>query len=139
MQTTDNTQPKKLVLLVEDYDFAAESLQELIESLDYNVIRVSNAGQGIDICKEKDFQIVLLDVELLAFGAYWFTEEVRKSGQSMPIIGYKYLDVSPIIMARALDSGMQDVSTHWVSRYMLVQTLNKWCPNHVTQNYKHYW
>ena len=139
MQSADNKQAQKIVLLVEDYDFSADFLQELIKSLDYEVIHVTAGGRALALCEKKDFQLVLLNIDLTLFAAFWAAEEIRKLKQSMPILGYRYRDISPRVMEMALESGMQDVCLHWVSKYMLVQTLNKWCPNHVTLNYNNYW
>ena len=139
MQTVNDNQDPKLVLLVEDHDFVAQSLKALLESLQYSVIHVTNARKALNLCEIEHFQLVLLDIGLIFYGAFWIAEGIRKLKQSMPILGYRYRDISPRLMEMALESGMQDVCEHWVSKYMLVQTLNKWCPNNVTLNYKHYW
>ena len=138
MQTEDDTQPQKSVLLVEDRDFTAPTLEKL-ESLHYNVTYVTGAGEALSLCAKKDFQLVLLDIDLILFTAFWIAEELRDSNHTMPILGYRYRDISTRLLEMALESGMQDLCEHWVSEYMLVQTLNKWCPNHVTLNYKYYW
>jgi signal transduction histidine kinase/CheY-like chemotaxis protein/HPt (histidine-containing phosphotransfer) domain-containing protein len=66
------------VLLVEDNEINQEVARELLEGVGIPVTIASNGEEAVCAIKEKDFEAVLMDIQMSVMDGYQATREVRK-------------------------------------------------------------
>ena len=76
------------ILLVEDNEINQEVAQELLERSGLQVIIATNGEEAVRAVKEKDFEAVLMDVQMPVMDGYKATREIRKDERhkDLPII-----------------------------------------------------
>ena len=68
----------KKILLVEDNDFNAEIIIELLKEKGLYLERVANGIECLDILKEKDYDLILMDIQMPLMNGYDTTIAIRK-------------------------------------------------------------
>jgi two-component system, cell cycle response regulator DivK len=87
-----NTKLKKLligknILIVEDDSVSSEFLKEILSDFQANLIFTRTAEESISVCmKNKDIDMVLMDIRLPDKSGYEATREIKKSRPELLII-----------------------------------------------------
>ena len=76
----------KKILLVEDDLDLGESLQELLQSEDFEVILASDGNEALSITYDNNFDIYLFDVDIPFINGFEVLKSLRNSGDSTPCI-----------------------------------------------------
>lgn len=69
----------KRVLIVDDYIDNVMLLQEIVELLDYKTEFVLNGKLAFEAVRDKDFDFVLMDIEMPVMNGFEATEEIRNT------------------------------------------------------------
>jgi CheY-like chemotaxis protein len=76
----------KTILIVEDIDLNVDLLSQILED-DYNLLIAKDGEQGVAVTEQKNPDLVLMDISLPVMDGYEATRTIRKTFQSLPIIG----------------------------------------------------
>ncbi len=101
---------KEKIFLLEDDAFLRDGLCELLSKEDYSVTSASSVKEAEGIIKEKDFNLVILDVLLPDGNGFDLCGRIRALGISTPILFLTACD-DEIQIVRGLDSGADDYVT----------------------------
>jgi two-component system, cell cycle response regulator DivK len=116
----------KTILIVEDIDLNIDLLTQILED-DYNLLVAKDGAQGVAITEQCKPDLVLMDISLPIMDGYEATQNIRKSNQSLPIIG-----LSAHAMQgdadKARDAGCTDYLTKPVDENLLLQKIKQYLP-----------
>ncbi len=76
----------KRILIVEDHDVSYEYLVEVLKPYHAVISRANDGKKAIDLIKQQDFDMVLMDINLPVMDGVSATLEIRKFNRVMPII-----------------------------------------------------
>ena len=76
----------KTVMIVEDDEISTELLCEILEETDVTVISVQEGNTAIEICKNRNVDIVLMDIQLPGMSGYTASIEIKKISKEIIII-----------------------------------------------------
>jgi CheY-like chemotaxis protein len=76
----------KNVLLVEDNEINQMIAEAMLESIGINVTVVANGQQALDEVKEKNYDLVLMDIQMPVMDGITACRKIRETDQSLPII-----------------------------------------------------
>ena len=115
----------KKVLIVEDDPAGSFLLSEILAHTGIEVILVEDGQEAVDICtKERDIDIVLLDMQVPGMSGYDAAHEIRKSNKDLPIIAQ-----SAFILAedkdRAIEAGCNAHISKPLNTFELLGTMHK--------------
>jgi signal transduction histidine kinase/CheY-like chemotaxis protein len=115
------------ILLVEDNEINQQVALELLEGAGLPVSIAANGYDAVRKVKEKDFEVVLMDVQMPVMDGYQATREIRKNKRfkNLPIIA-----MTAHAMAgdqeKCLEAGMNDYVPKPIDPEKLFSTLVKW-------------
>ena len=79
--------PDKIILLADDEEMLSDLLAELLESNDYNVIKVSSGKEALRVLTEEiKVDLVIIDYNMPEMNGLETIEEIRKLKLDMPVI-----------------------------------------------------
>lgn len=115
----------KKVLIVEDDPAGSFLLSEIMAHTGIEVILVEDGQEAVDMCtKERDIDIVLLDMQVPGMSGYDAAREIRKSNKDLPIIAQ-----SAFILAedkdRAIEAGCNAHISKPLNTFELLGTMHK--------------
>jgi two-component system, cell cycle response regulator DivK len=76
----------KTILIVEDIELNIDLLIQILED-DYNLLVARDGAQGVEMTVQHKPDLVLMDISLPIMDGYDATRTIRKTFQSLPIIG----------------------------------------------------
>ena len=76
----------KTILIVEDIELNMDLLIQILED-DYNLLQAKDGAQGVALTEQNKPDLVLMDISLPVMDGYEATRTIRKTFQSLPIIG----------------------------------------------------
>jgi CheY-like chemotaxis protein len=115
------------ILLVEDNEINQQVARELLEGVGLPVTIATNGDEAVRAVKEKDFEAVLMDVQMPVMDGYQATRVIRKDE--------RYKDLPIIAMTahamtgdeeKCLEAGMNDYVSKPIDPEKLFSTLIKW-------------
>jgi PAS domain S-box-containing protein len=115
------------VLLVEDNEINQQVAQEIIESAGLIVSLANNGEEGVKAVKEKDYDVVLMDIQMPVMNGYEATAAIRSDPRfkDLPIIA-----MTAHAMAgdeeKSLKAGMNGHVAKPIDPDQLFSTLRKW-------------
>ena len=74
------------VLLIEDDSATAQSIKLMLESANFNVHATDLGGEGVDLGKLYEYDIILLDLNLPDISGFEVLRLLRVSGVKTPIL-----------------------------------------------------
>ena len=121
------------ILLVEDNEINQQVAKEILEGAGLKVILANDGQEGVNTVKERDYDVVLMDVQMPVMDGYTATKEIRKWEGGMVNGGN---DPIPIIAMTAhamagdedksLQAGMNGHVTKPIDPEQLFSILQKW-------------
>jgi PAS domain S-box-containing protein len=116
------------VLLVEDNDINQQVAKEILEGAGLNVTLASDGQEAVNAVKQRNYDVVLMDVQMPVMDGYTATREIRnlKSAiRNVPILA-----MTAHAMAgdedKSLQAGMDGHVTKPIDPDQLFSTLQKW-------------
>ena len=76
----------RTILIVEDIDLNIDLLTQILEE-DYNLLVARDGLQGVELTHKNKPDLVLMDISLPGMDGYEATRTIRKTFQTLPIIG----------------------------------------------------
>jgi CheY-like chemotaxis protein len=76
----------KNVLLVEDNEINQLIAEAMLESIGINVTVAANGQQALDEVKEKNYDLVPMDIQMPVMDGITVSRKIRETNQSLPII-----------------------------------------------------
>ncbi len=125
------------ILLAEDNELNLELMGLILDQLGYYYEIAKNGKEALDLIRHKDFDLVLMDVQMPVLNGLEATKMIRKlSGvKQLPIIGLS-ANVFDEDRRKALDSGMDDYLTKPIRLAVLAEKLKEFAIEHMIQKKK---
>ena len=98
----------KTILIVEDTELNVDLLTQLLED-DYTLLVARDGAEGVSLAREKNPDLILMDISLPILDGYEATRQIRETLKSIPIIGLSAHAMSGDAV-RARESGCNDTS-----------------------------
>jgi len=119
----DNSQ----LLVVDDVEVNRIIAEELLTCMGYHVDIASNGQEAIDMIDTKDYNAVLMDIQMPVMDGLTATKKIRENGKhnNLPIIALSAHSL-PEDMEKGLAFGMNDYITKPIDNNTLCTTLRKW-------------
>jgi CheY-like chemotaxis protein len=114
----------KTILIVEDTELNIDLLQQLLED-DYNLLVARDGAQGVDMARQNNPDLILMDISLPILDGYEATRQIRATMTSTPIIGLSAHAMSGDVQ-KARDAGCTDYLTKPVDESLLFEKLNEY-------------
>ncbi len=76
----------KTILIVEDIELNIDLLIQLLED-DYHLLVARDGAQGVALAEQNHPDLILMDISLPVMDGYQATRNIRKTFDSVPIIG----------------------------------------------------
>jgi len=87
---TFSNEPKKLeniyLLVAEDEKLNFEYISELLSETKINIIHAENGLKAVEFCKNRNIDIILMDLKMPFMDGFEATSEIRKFNKTVPII-----------------------------------------------------
>ena len=99
----------KLIILIAEDNESNYKLFESILKYDYHLIHAWDGQEAVNMFKEYDPQIVLMDINMPVMDGYEATKEIRKYSAKVPIIAitaFAYASDEQRVMASGFDGYM---------------------------------
>ncbi len=120
------------VLVAEDSFTNRELLQMVLKQNGSSVGLAKNGQEVVKILSEKNFDIVLMDIQMPIMDGYEATRAIRemerKSGEHIPIIGVTAYAMKED-RQKCLDAGMDDYLVKPVKEDVLLESIRKHMPD----------
>ncbi|KEQ17960.1 response regulator [Endozoicomonas numazuensis] len=139
-QGMDVMQPAKAVfekqldiLVVDDNPVNLKLLETILLKMDQSVATANNGFEAIELCHQKAFDLVLMDVQMPEIDGLETTLRIRNINniyKRIPIIAVT-AHALPEERKQILQSGMDDYMTKPVNTRQLVSTISHWTGNSV--------
>lgn len=117
-------------LLVEDNESNQVLATELLNEMGLNVDLAENGREAIKSITQKNYDVVLMDLQMQVMGGIEATEKIRKDPRfsKLPIIALT-ANAMPGDRDRCLEAGMNDYLSKPIDQGALEFILQKWVPN----------
>jgi two-component system, cell cycle response regulator DivK len=117
----------KTILIVEDIELNIDLLTQILED-DYNLLVARDGAQGVLLARQNEPDLVLMDMSLPVMDGYEATRSIRKTSQSLPIIGLSAHAMQGDA-EKARSAGCTDYLTKPVDEDLLLQKLREYLPD----------
>ena len=114
----------KTILIVEDTELNVDLLTQLLEE-DYTLLVARDGAEGVSLAREKNPDLILMDISLPILDGYEATRQIRETMKSTPIIGLSAHAMSGDAV-RARESGCNDYLTKPVDDDLLLSKLKEY-------------
>ncbi|MRI34867.1 hybrid sensor histidine kinase/response regulator [Endozoicomonas sp. OPT23] len=120
---------KKLeILAVDDHPVNLKLLATILNNLELSVSTASDGFQALELCKSKQFDLILMDVQMPGKDGLKTTQEIRQINNvyaKTPVIAIT-AHALPEERKQILQSGMDDYMTKPVNKKQLINTISHW-------------
>lgn len=114
----------KTILIVEDTELNIDLLTQLLED-NYTLLVARDGAEGVSLAREKNPDLILMDISLPTLDGYEATRQIRETMKSTPIIGLSAHAMSGDAV-RARESGCNDYLTKPVDDDLLMNKLKEY-------------
>ena len=111
------------ILIVEDDEYNAEYLLEILSDTDFDILHTCYGRKAIEICAEQAIDMVLMDIRLSDLNGYEVTSQIKSRNPEIKVIAqtaYATLEDRQI----ALESGCDDYLSKPIGRELLMSRIN---------------
>jgi len=84
----------KTVLVVDDNSVNQMITKRILETKEANVVVIDNGFDAIELVREQEFDIILMDIHMPKMNGYEATEGIREFNKTTPIIALTAVDIS---------------------------------------------
>jgi PAS domain S-box-containing protein len=118
------------LLLVEDNEINQQVASELLELAGFRVDIANHGQEAIDMLNKKDYDCVLMDVQMPVMDGYTATDMLRKEDRfkNLPILAMT-ANATSEDRAKSLAHGMNDHIAKPINTKILFEALMKWIPH----------
>lgn len=124
------------ILLVEDHPVNQEYALQTLRGLGIGVDLAANGIEALNMIRENDYQLVLMDCQMPEMDGYEATEEIRKweAGEQRPRIPVIALTANAMAddRQRCLQAGMDDYLAKPFDKQQIRHILKHWLPQSVS-------
>lgn len=120
--------PSVSVLLVDDNLSNLQLASELLRGLNTQVVQASNGKQAIDACRENEFDVIFMDIQMPGMDGMEATRHIRaleEGKRRTPIIALTAHTITEQ-KAELLIAGMDDCISKPVNESQLAHIINRW-------------
>src|SRR5947199_3566888 len=119
-------QPKKLFLVVEDFEDSRFMMRRLLEMAGHRVVEATDGEQAVELAVKKTPAIILMDLSLPKLDGLSATRKIRRHKHlaSLPIVAVSAHD-SPESRRRALEAGCNEYVAKPIDFDQLNSVLNR--------------
>ena len=120
------------VLAIDDSSFMRKKIKNVLAPRRYHLFLAESAEKGLELLKQENINLILLDIELDGMSGTEFLEVIKKDKEfaKIPVIAISGND-SPHIVARLLKHGAND----FIKKPFIIEQLLLKCDLHI-ENYK---
>lgn len=107
-RTYKSKKQKITVLVAEDHDSNFRLIESILRK-DYNLIHAWNGQEAVNMFREYDPQLILMDINMPVMNGYEATREIRKYSTQVPIIAvtaFAYASDEQQVMENGFDAYM---------------------------------
>jgi CheY-like chemotaxis protein len=125
--TTTKDKPEPHILVVDDHGFSRTLMSALLQTLSLNIKMVTNGFEAVDICREKRFDLILMDVNMPVMDGPKAAALIRATcayNAKTPIIALTASGQE--VITKCLNAGMDDYLIKPVTPHALLGKLNLW-------------
>ena len=131
-ETIQQDWSNKHLLIVEDDILNFAFLQECLEQTNVKIAHASNGQEAIDYCRNIDFDLVLMDIQLPILNGYDATKLIRSFNPNIPIIAQTANALSND-KYKCIDAGCNDYMSKPISIKTLLNTIDKFLNQNLLQ------
>ena len=77
---------RKNVLVVDDDDGIVETMKDVLESSGYDVDTASNGSDAVELVKENDYGIILMDIRMPGMNGLQAYKRMREGGKTLNVV-----------------------------------------------------
>lgn len=119
------------ILLVEDNMINQKVAKAMLEKMGYKIDIAFNGAEAVDALQQKQYGLVLMDLQMPVMDGYEATRTIRKSDQvlnsEVPIVAMT-ANATKEDRQQCLDAGMDDYVPKPVERKVMKSMLQRWLP-----------
>jgi CheY-like chemotaxis protein len=126
---------KERILIIEDNEMVRETIFELLEMQEFNVLSAEDGLSGLQLAKDAKPNLIICDINMPKLNGFEVLNKLRKdvSTANIPFI-FHTADADPDSQFQAMQLGANDYLTKPVTLGKLLETVTKQCQQ--TQNVK---
>ena len=132
---TKDYENRLTILLVEDNNVNRKVMTKLLRNMNLGVAEAANGYEAIELVKDRQFDIVFMDIFMPGIDGYEASKRIRALGgtkTSIPIIAVTANEVESTL-EKALESGMNGVLSKPLRKEELDDLLNEYFPKEEIQ------
>ena len=114
----------KTILIVEDVELNIDLLIQILED-DYNLLVAKDGKQAVALSEQDKPDLVLMDISLPIMDGYEAARQIRRSSQSLPIIGLS-AHAMQADSEKAIAAGCSDYLTKPVDEDLLLEKVKQY-------------
>ncbi len=114
----------KTILIVDDVDFNIDLLVQILED-EYTLIVAKDGAQAVALTEQNKPDLILMDIAMPVMDGYEATRLIRKSLQTLPIIGLSSHAMTGDA-EKALNAGCTDYLTKPVDEDLLLKKIREY-------------
>ncbi len=115
----------KVILVVEDVDTNKIFFDAALRKTNAKILWAKDGKEAIDMYKENDIDLVLMDLQLPIMDGYTATREIKKIDSNIPIIA-QTAHVMSGEREKCLEAGCDDYLAKPIRLQILMETLSKY-------------
>ena len=115
----------KVFLIAEDDKFSYKFLESFIKQTKADVMHAIDGKEAIDICRNNNIDLVLMDIQMPEMNGLQATEEIKKFNKSLPVIAQTANAITEE-KQKCFEAGCDDFITKPVNITELFTKIDKW-------------
>jgi PAS domain S-box-containing protein len=115
----------KIFLIAEDDKFSFKFLESFLKQTKADVLHAIDGKEAIDICRNKNIDLVLMDIQMPEMNGLQATEEIKKFKKNLPVIAQTANAITEE-KQKCYEAGCDDFITKPVNITELYSKIDKW-------------
>jgi PAS domain S-box-containing protein len=115
----------KTLLIAEDEESNFLLLEELLSSMNFNIIKATNGFEAVEICKSgKQIDLVLMDIKMPVMDGYEATRLIKSLNPNLPVIAQTAYSTE-IDRSKVLACGCSDFISKPIKKELLISKIQE--------------